>query len=287
MDFKGAVTTAMRFVARQWSSVIVGGATVGLVAANVWPPLAVHRSAFVVLVLSSLGVLLIEIRQKVESPAHRGSSFVTYRTMREARSLLLRLMLDEISKDEPTEIIIRGGRLRSIVEIIRELADRLSETRAKQPTRIRIYMLDPQYLTDLRIPGELSDQAQSKRNLSIAHQMAACVDELNGISASEAFVRNGVSIELTYYSEVPNIYYFVIGNANLVFGGFNWHRETSDLDGPASPCWHLNSDSPGFESVRAWLRNRALLASAAAQPQGSSSPGGAGATGSAAAASAA
>lgn len=264
MTLKGFFTGLANFIGRHWSSIIVAGATGGLVLAHIWPPLEQEKEAFLVVVLSSIGVLLIEIRSRVRPPQYPGVGIVTYRTMREARLLLLNLMTEEICRNEPTEIIIRGGRLRSIVEIIRELNDRLEDCRASEQTRIEIHLLDPEFLRAMTLPGTLNMQAQHARNEVIGAQVVACIQELNKIAGDEGFRRNHVTLDVVYYREIPSMYYFLVGNDNLVFGGFLWDGATSDMEGPRSPCWYMSGAHPAFDSIRSWLRNRAQLGAAEA-----------------------
>jgi hypothetical protein len=251
----------------------VAGATVGLALAHVWPPLAQEKEAFLVVVLSSIGVLLIEIRSRVQPTGYGGVEIVTYRTMREARTLILDLMTAEICRNENTEIVVRGGRLRSIVEILRELDDRLTDCRASQLTRIEVHLLDPAFLPAMMLPGQLNAQDQRVRNEAIEAQVVACIHELRKISLDDNFRRNHVQIDVVYYREIPSTYYFIIGNDNLLFGGFVWDHATADMDGPASPCWYISAAHPAFDSIRAWLWNRAQLGVAQASSTGESVAG--------------
>ncbi len=262
--FKGYPARFAQFVGRLWSSVIVAASILGLIAAHAWAPLFEYQDAFLPVVLTAIGVLLIDMRQKLEERAQRGTGLTTYRTMREARSLLLQLMIGEICRAETTEILIKGGRLRSIIEIMRELCDNLDGKRATDPTTIKIYMVSPAYLRALTLPGDVSEEGQRDRNAKIAAQMEAAVEEIARLNNHENLRNSHVAIELEYYEEIPWIYYFIIGNDNIVFGGYTWHKEDSDVDGPGSPCWHVTSSDAGFETIRFWLRNRSFLNSAQA-----------------------
>jgi hypothetical protein len=81
----------------------------------------------------------------------------------------------------------------------------------------------------------------------------------------EVFKSRHINITVNYYDELPFGYFYLIGEENLVFGGFKWSAAESDLVGPASPCMHLTADAPEFEITYEWLKNRVELYKAKAE----------------------
>lgn len=256
-----------RFIATFWSTFIAMGALGLIVAAEVYEPLKSNREVYFLILLNAIVVMLIEIRLRPElnRTEAKDHAVTVFETMRKARPTILDLLVKETRKGEPGHVVILGGRIRSIIEIVRQLSDELDKIspRKVKGCDIEIYMMRPSFVSQLMLPGQKTKEQQAARNASIVAQMDASVAELARMCDQEVFRSRHVNIEVNYYDELPFGYFYLIGEDNLVFGGFIWSDAEADLVGPASPCMHMTSDAPEFEITFDWLKNRVELYKAA------------------------
>lgn len=257
------IKAAWSLFSTYWNVLLGLAALAGLLAAEIWPPLKSERDYFLLLGLTALVATVVEIKLKLDHDGRkrRPSETAVFPTMRAARQEILALQLQEIRKGERGTITIVGGRIRSIIEMMRELADALANNQSKirAGAKINLFMMSPAFVEKLVMPGNVSEAEQRKRAHAIAAQIRAAVAELESLAESEVFLRHGIIIELCPYHAQPFGYYFLFGNECFLFGGYVWNERTSDIDGPSSPCWLVNNKAPEFRVMAGWLENRALL----------------------------
>ncbi len=253
-----------RQIAVHWTTILAVVGIVGIIAAELYRPLKDQQSVYFFICLNAIVFTLIRVKVQLDRLADKDDPRNTVRvfaTMREARATIIALLAKEVSKRDTGRAVIVGGRIRSIIELIRELDDtlRAMATKSKSGCDIQIFMMSPDFVSSLVLPGNVPAEVQQDRNGNIAATMRGNVQELRGMCAQQIFRDNNVRISIGYYHEVPFGYYYLIGDEDLIFGGYIWSAEQSDLVGPASPCWHSTSKSPEFEPTTKWLHNRAAF----------------------------
>jgi hypothetical protein len=181
--------------------------------------------------------------------------------MRKAEGTVVKLLIKEVGKRETGRAIVMGGRIRSIIDLIHEFEDELGRMgmRSKTGCDIQIFMMSPDFVSSLILPGKVSAEQQRAKNETVSGIMRGNMQELRDMCEREPFRSNNVRISTHYYRETPFGYYYVIGDEDIVFGGYIWSEENSDLIGPSSPCWHITARSPEFDATSKWLRNRTAL----------------------------
>ena len=215
----------------------------------------VLETAVLIVGLGAAVTLLIEIK----AAAVRSQSSVTiYPSMRAAQPLLVRLILKELTTRHNSEIIISGTRMRTITSLLREVHDSLPRHGKGGKKLIRLIGMDPAYWSVLRLPGKLGDAEQAARNNDESRHADFA---LNDFEHQASWPRR-IAFSITKFDYLPSAYYFVIGRDDIVMGGVLWNEEMSDIVGTSAPCWHLKRDSEEFETIAAWLANRANLMAA-------------------------
>ncbi len=210
------------------------------------------ETAMLVVGLGAAMALLIEIK----AAAIRSQSSVTiYPSMRAAQPLLVTLILKELASRHDSEIIISGTRMRTITGLLREVHDSLPKYGKGGRKLIRLIGMDPAYWAGLRLPGRLGDAEQAARNSDESRHAESALSDFE----HQASWPERITFSVTKCDYLPSAYYFVIGRDDIVMGGVLWNEERSDIVGTSAPCWHLKRDSEEFETVAAWLANRANL----------------------------
>jgi hypothetical protein len=259
-----AINVLWRQLAAHWTTILAAIGIGGIVAAELYPPLKAHQSVYFFLCLNAIVWTLIRIKVQLDQLSAKGElrdAVTVFPTMRAATDTVIPLLLREVEKRDTGRAIIVGGRIRSIIELLRKFGDDLALKGLKNRSGcgIQIFMMSPDFVRSMIIPGKLSPEQQKIRNENISNGMAASIHEVTRMADREVFRDNNVRISMHFYSQIPFGYYYLIGDEDLVFGGYIWDEAESDLVGPSSPCWHITAESPEFEATSKWLHSRVAL----------------------------
>lgn len=248
---------------KNWNTVAAGASILGIAVGRLVPKVDGSRDFFLFLGLNAIVWTLVELKLDLRQSLDDGMQGSVFGTMRDARPAIIRNMLIELESKNHGSIEIVGGRLRSISELIREFADVAADSNSKTSgLTFKIYCMDPDYLTELSLPGELNPQDQKQRRLHQKSQVIAAMNELSGLQKRTDFTSRNITIELHKYRDDPFIYAYLFGDRSLIWGGYRWNASESELEGPSNPCELVVSSSPRFEMISEWILNRARLYSA-------------------------
>lgn len=251
-----------RYITKHWNALLAGVSILGIAIGALIPAASGSRDYFIFLGLNAVVWTLVEVRSLLRrldrSDPDRGRG--PFVTMREARPLILQNLLEQLQKPGERVVTIIGGRLRSIVEVMREFDDLLLD----MPTsvgllRIRILSVDPGFWRTAPVAGSLSEDQRIARLADQASQVEAAHRELQRMAKANTFASRSISIELSTYADVPFIYCYLFGDDALIWGGYRWDEERSDIRGPSSPCELVRSGSPRYQFLRNWLGSRANM----------------------------
>ena len=214
---------------------------------------------------AATGVLigtLIELKLGLEH-GRWAKGTTTYASMRQARRDIVDMLVAQLSGRYSDDIIIVGTRLRSIVDLLREVREILETQKVRVPQRIRLYGIEPAFAETMVLPG---DRPPAEQQLLNVQDMAFTTAALTDILRPSSWPAN-VQVSVAYYREIPSSYFFLIGRNDIVFGGVFWNAEKASLNGPGAPCWHQSREAPNFQELSDWLHNRVALMDASARHQ--------------------
>lgn len=120
---------------------------------------------------------------------------------------------------------------------------------------IAMYCMHPDYVAKQVLPGGVDPVAQERRNNAASNSVRSLTTEMAALTG----VLKGncsLTVTVTYYTEDPYVYAYVIGDKVVYWGAFTWSSEHSDFLGPESPCYRLSKTDPWFPSIRTWIVSR-------------------------------
>ncbi len=253
-----------------WNAFLLAIALIGFLVGELWPPMKAYKDSFVVLGAVAAVLTLLEVKllleKRREAPLQL-SKVRMFRTMREARSDILSGMVDQVRLGSKGSITIVGGRIRSIIELIREFSDLVSrEAISNNPgCKIRLFMMSPEFVGNLLLPGAVEVEKQKERSAAVMAQMRAALQEIENLVKSTSFSAHKINFEIDYYNDIPFAYYYLLGDERIFFGGYIWNEKTADLDGPSSQCWEIVNSASEFSAMHNWLQNRAAFLGACSE----------------------
>ncbi len=246
------------FLARNWNAFLAGASLLGVAVFSLIPPLQRFVSVFVFLAANAVVWTVIEIKSDLSD---RKTSQIFHRNMRAARPYIIRDIEQRLSgsaPDRPLRIALLGGRIRSMSDIVRELADDLRSGRCEGHVAVRLYCIDPSYISTRLTPGGTGLDRQQQRNSSYGLIIQNIRAELEALSNS-AHGRSTLKINIFHYREDPHSYCYIIGEELIYWGPYTWSEENSDFIGPENPCYVVNKSDATFSSLRDWLTSRMRL----------------------------
>jgi hypothetical protein len=230
--------------------------------AEIFPPIKDYHQIYLAICLSAIVWILIDIKFDLEEERERkGPDTIAFKSIREARPKVMASLLREIQRPHVGQVLIVGGRLRSVIEFLRELGAHLEAANASSQSgcNIDILVMKPDLVGSMIMPGDISEAQQKDRQLNTAQQMITIIKELKILGENSIFLKNKVCLRSYLYEGVPFGFYYIFGEEEILFGGYCWDRSQSDIIGPNRPCWLVTRRSPEFQSMLEWLRNRADL----------------------------
>jgi hypothetical protein len=253
-----------RGLLKYWNAILAGSSLLGIVIFSIIPQLESYVKFFIFLAANAVVWTVIEMKVKLEESA-AATREVVHPTMRAARKDIvseIRQRLDKSHRSHPLELTLIGGRMRSMSDIVREIADGMAHGEIRGHLVVNAFCISPDYLSTRVLPGDLIPAAQTSRNVGIGHLIRSIRSELEGLSKIFGS-HTSLSVSVTYYSEDPFCYAYLIGDHTLYWGPFTWDKGTSDLLGPENPCIVFRSADPSFTALREWVQSRAALMKAA------------------------
>jgi hypothetical protein len=239
-----------------WNSVLAVIAVLGIAGSEVFPAIEDYFEFFAFVGLNAVVWTLIEIRHELRAPEPDSRGRATYASMRQARSDIVEQLSTQLSRQGIRRVHILGGRIRSIIEILREFSDRLETggvPNRAQGLEIEIVCMSPEFLGQWPVPGDLTEDGRSNLGKAFAGAVRAAVQELTDLSMRSTLRDRGVDIAVRHYYSIPAVYGYVFADDAVLWGGYTWDRERSDVAGPSNPCYRIEAGEPDFESVRRWL----------------------------------
>jgi hypothetical protein len=239
-----------------WNSVLAFVSVLGIGASQVFPDIEDYFEFFAFVGLNAVVWTLIEIRHDLRTPEPESRGRVTYPSMRYARSDIIEQLSTQLTRHGVRQVHILGGRIRSIIEILREFADRLEPggvPNRAQGLEIEVVCMSPDFLRQWPVPGDLSEDSRTDLGERFAGNVHAAVQELTDLSMRPTLRQRGVAIKVRYYHSIPAVYGYVFADDAVLWGGYTWDRDRSDVAGPSNPCYRIDAGQPDFDSVRSWL----------------------------------
>jgi hypothetical protein len=247
-----------KFLARNWNAFLAATSLIGVAIFGLMPPLSKYVPAFVFLGANAIVWTLIEIKHDL---GKRDSVEKAFPNMRIARPRIMKVILDELKHthpERPLTITLIGGRIRSMSDILRELADEMQSNRVPGHAAVRLYCLDPAYIASRTLPGQITPDQQRPRNASYGAIIANFKAELESRSFA-ANPRTSLRIEVVLYSEDPQRYAFIVGDSSIFWGPYTWSVEASDFVGPENACFEVQRTNSSYVPIRSWLESRVSL----------------------------
>ena len=248
-------------ILRYWNSVLLAGSLLLMAIFNFVPPLQGHVSVLIFIAATAGALLLVELRVDLDRE-FGARKVISYDSMRVARPDIVRRMHDVIERGGPnsTEITVVGGRVITVMDILRDLSSSLhSPPRVRSKVTITVLAMRPEYLEKLRLPGDLTEPESTIRNADYATAVRSSRRELLEMSRSGPFAANAVSVRFVEYSFVPHYYCFLLDRKYLFWGFFTWDSRTSNIVGPDNPCYFVQASHPDFLQISSWFHDRASL----------------------------
>lgn len=165
----------------------------------------------------------------------------------------------------PLRVVLLGGRIRSMSDVVRELADDLRKGKTYGHLHLEMYCLDPDYISKRILPGGIDLDNQLRRNTSYAELIRSISSELLRLSGTVS-ANASLAVNVTYYREDPHYYAYIIGDSMIYWGTYTWSSVTSDFIGPENPCTIIRSGDPQFLAMRDWITSRTDLYGYEAKP---------------------
>lgn len=249
-----------RSLLKYWNAALAGASLIGVAVFSVTPNSEKYVQFFVFLGANAIVWTVIEMKVKLEEYSAVVRQ-VVYPTMRAARSDVLQDIKKQLRgsrRGKPLVLVLIGGRMRSMSEVVREIADGMTHGQIQGHIKVDAYCISPDYLASRILPGDVSPDMQLSRNTGIAHLVRSVRTELESLSR-EFGQRASLSVSVRHYSEDPFCYAYLIGDNTLYWGPFTWDGATSDLLGPENPCIVVRSTDPTFPALREWVRTRTDL----------------------------
>jgi hypothetical protein len=247
-----------RFSLKWWNAILAATSLAGVAIFSLVPPIQKYTSVFIFLAANSVVWTLIEI--KIELSRREGADLI-YTSMRAARPYIIQDIEKHLKRstlNTPLKLIFLGGRIRSMSDIIRELADSLTKEELRGHLSIELFCLDPEYISARTLPGNVSSEAQIRRNSSYSELIKGISSELTSLS-KQISEQSSITIRVMHYKEDPHFYAYLIGDFAIYWGTYTWSPLTSDFVGPENPCMIIKSTDPEFLPVRDWIVSRTDL----------------------------
>lgn len=245
---------------KYWNAILAGTSLLGIAIFSIIPQLEKYVTFFIFLAANAVVWTVIEMKVKLEESAAAAQQ-VVHQTMRVARKDIVSDIRQRLAKSRhshPLELTLIGGRMRSMSDIVREIADGMTQGEVRGHLVVNAFCISPDYLSTRVLPGDVSPGAQTSRNVGISHLVRSIRSELEGFSRVFG-PHASMSVSVTYYSEDPFLYAYLIGDDTLYWGPFTWDKTTSDLLGPENPCIVVKSTDPSFIALREWVQTRTAL----------------------------
>jgi hypothetical protein len=256
-----------RFLVDYWNSLLAGLSVVAILVFTIIPGL--HQYALIFGAICANAVVWIIIEMKVKLSAGEGRTSLIYPSMVQARTQIVRAMIDTavVARGRSTKYRCVGGRIISMSDIVIEFL-RLVESGecVCSNVSIEVYCMSPDFLRQLRLPGALGPDQQHDKNNNYASIVESFRRELEGAAKSVNLIDRGISVNVFYYDSEPTAYWYLLGDRRLFWGGFTWIPESSNLEGAGNPCFDLDVGNPEFPKIYEWLSNRTDLYQARAKP---------------------
>ncbi|MDR7172847.1 hypothetical protein J2W56_006613 [Nocardia kruczakiae] len=258
MSGENDLSRLYRFTADNWNSIVAGVSLVGVAVFWLIPPFQKFVPAFIFAIANAVTWTLIKIKKDLDgSPSNE----MVIRNMRIARPKIvedIEELLKTSTRQKPLKLVLIGGRLRSMSDVVRELLDDVRTKKVCGHVRIQIYCVDPSFLEARVLPGKTSSEDQLKRNKNYSAIITSISDELKGFGKYDDG-RSSAVIELFYYRNDPQFYAYLIGDAIIYWGPYTWSKEQADFVGPENECMRISVNDATFSAFRTWISSRAAL----------------------------
>jgi hypothetical protein len=263
----GRIAEIYQWLLKYWNALLAGISLLGVAVFSVIPQPESYVHLFLFLAANAVVWTVIEMKVKLEESVTSNQQRV-YPTMRAARAditLEIRTHLAKSRRGQPLTLTLVGGRMRSMGDTVRELADGMAHGEIRGHLIINAFCISPEYLSRRILAGDMDPTEQASRNVGIGHLVQSVRSELQSLSKAYG-PHTSISVSVTYYTEDPFCYAYLIGDEMLYWGPFTWDKTASDLLGPENPCIAVPSNDSSFPALREWILSRtALIEAAAAQ----------------------
>jgi SAM-dependent methyltransferase len=164
------------------------------------------------------------------------------------------------TRNGPVEILIIGGRIRTISDMLEELFGEVEQGRLNASNvRFRILCLDPAAMKQWRLTDLGDHEGFEDRMEDYAGTLSGLIRTLTRYAATSVFQARQLEVEIHRYASYPFIYAFVIGADEIYWGYYTWNDQNEDFDGPVNPCYRLRKSTPEFKDLLRWLRSCAVF----------------------------
>lgn len=249
---------AYRFLVRNWNSIVAGVSLVAVAVFALIPPLSKYLPIFYFAAANAVVWTVIEIKIALR---RNEEAIQVYGNMRQARTDIVMDVTKAAQKSKrtsPVKVNLVGGRIRSMSDIVREVADDLSSGRVNGHVEITLSSVAPDYVANRILPGQVSVEAQRERNARYAQSIMTTSQELQ---ERANFDRGSSSckIEVVNYKSDPTFYGIAIDGKSVYWGHYTWDHSNADWVGPENGCVRMSNTSEEYDLVRSWIENRSRL----------------------------
>lgn len=253
--FTESIKASWRSVLRNWNAVLAATSFGLIVLFSLLPPLQVYLPLVYFVAANAVVWTVIELKSMIRA---RDSSVQVFVNMRAARPQILEDIwkgIQRSSSKSPARLTLVGGRIRSLSDIIREVADGLRSGRHAGHIEIRLSAISPAYLETRILPGDELAESQRARGQGYAATIRATAQELISRATFQHKLASS-TLAVHHYESDPQFCGILIPGVAVYIGPYTWSSVDADWIGTENSCLRLSTSSEGYESVVRWIENR-------------------------------
>lgn len=248
----------IRWISRNWNAALAG-VSLALVAIFALVPNGEKLFPFFYFAAANAVVwTIVEIKSLIRAQDDSAREFASMRSARGAILEDLRHGARHSREGRKLRTILVGGRIRSMSDIVLEIADELYSGRTAGHVELALSCIDPDYLADRVVPGDLPPAEQRIRNVQVAVGIRSTIPDLR---RRGTFTNGSSSMSTTVatYASDPTHYAVLIEGVAVYWGPYTWSKVASDWVGPENGCIRFSRTSSVYQVLKDWIENRTAL----------------------------
>lgn len=192
-----------------------------------------------------------------------------YTNLRDAGPHILSALSTAVTRkgSHATEVIIIGGRLQTVSELLSDFFETLPNLRpSNREIFLKVAGVDPKYLDSLNDPTRTFTSRKFGSSVPALEAASSALLERNASSAVRA---HKISISMERYCSPPSLYAFLIDDQELFWGFYTWDNDEFTFNGASNPCFHLSSGDTDFADLSNWISSEYVVLT---RPPGATGP---------------